>query len=78
MMTDHRTLSARSLAGAGAIVAAALLVAGVLMLWGWNTLAVELFEAPEAEFRHALAAEAMLLSVTTLCVMALRFGRRAR
>ena len=77
-MTDHRTLSARSLAATVVAAAAVLLVSGVLMLWGWNTLAVELFQAPEAQFRHALAAEALLLATTALCLVAFRFGRRAQ
>ena len=37
-----------------------LLMAGILILWGWNTLAVELFGATTAKFRHALALEAVL------------------
>lgn len=41
------------------IAAAALLVIG-LLLWSWNTLA-SLAGAPEASFRHALAAMVALL-----------------
>ena len=77
-MTDHRTHRVRGLAAAGAVVAAGLLVAGVMMLWGWNTLAVELFGARQAQFRHALAAEALVLSTATLAMMAMRLWRRAR
>jgi len=36
-----------------------LLLAAVLVLWGWNTLAVDLFGAPVAKFKHALAFEAV-------------------
>jgi hypothetical protein len=45
----HRVLTATLL----------LLLAGVLALWGWNTLAVDLFGAPAAKFKHALAFEAI-------------------
>jgi hypothetical protein len=37
--------------------------ASVALLWGWNTLAVDLFQAPKAQFRHVLAAVAMLIAV---------------
>jgi hypothetical protein len=46
-----------------ALVLACLAVGiGVLLLWGWNTIAVDLFHAPRAKFRHALAAEGVLLA----------------
>ncbi|MFQ5625490.1 MAG: hypothetical protein ACE5FM_02425 [Methyloligellaceae bacterium] len=38
---------------------ALMLMAGILILWGWNTLAVELFGATAARFKHALAFEAV-------------------
>jgi len=38
---------------------AAFLLATVAALWSWNTLA-ELFAWPQAEYRHALAALAIL------------------
>ena len=38
------------------IVANAIFMAGsILLLWSWNTLAVDLFELPEARFKHAVA-----------------------
>ena len=38
------------------IVAIAIFIAGSLMLlWSWNTLAVDLFQLPDAHFRHAVA-----------------------
>ena len=41
------------------ITAGMILVIAVIGLWSWNTLAV-LFDAPEAELRHALAFLALL------------------
>ncbi len=36
---------------------AALVVVGMVLLWAWNTVAVGLFSAPVAQFKHALAFE---------------------
>jgi protein-S-isoprenylcysteine O-methyltransferase Ste14 len=35
----------------------ALVVVGMVLLWAWNTVAVGLFSAPVAQFKHALAFE---------------------
>ncbi len=48
------------------------LIAGVLILWGWNTLAVQLFQAPLAQFKHAVAAEVLVASLVAICVAAAR------
>ena len=44
-----------------AIGALALLVAALGILWGWNTLAADFFGLTRMEFRHALAAEVLLI-----------------
>ena len=46
------------------LLAAVLAVALIAMvgLWSWNTLA-ELFGAPEAQFRHAVAALALIATL---------------
>jgi hypothetical protein len=41
------------------------LLASALLLWSWNTL-VDLFGMPGAEFRHALAAIALVLLLRLL------------
>lgn len=56
---DHRTRRGHRLTA----VAAAAIIGGVLMLWAWNTLAVDLFALPEARFRHVLALEAGLFGL---------------
>jgi hypothetical protein len=43
--------------------AAALFGIAVAILWSWNTLAVDLFGAPEFAFRHAVAATIGVLVV---------------
>ena len=53
---------------AAGLVIAVIAVAG---LWSWNTLA-ELFGAPEAQFRHALAL--LLLLATLRLVIPRRHG----
>ena len=45
---------------AAAAVAATLLVGGLLVLWSWNTVVHDLFQAPRMAFRHALAAEVLI------------------
>ena len=42
------------------VALATITIVAVIGLWSWNTLA-ELFGAPQAQFRHALAALALLL-----------------
>ena len=43
------------------IFAIAIFMAGsVLLLWSWNTLAVDLFQLPEAHFKHAVAFGALI------------------
>jgi hypothetical protein len=38
------------------LLAIAVFVAGsILLLWSWNILAVDLFQFPEARFKHAVA-----------------------
>jgi len=39
-----------------ALFAVAIFIIGcILLLWSWNILAVDLFQLPEARFKHALA-----------------------
>lgn len=44
------------------VAAGALFAVSIIGLWSWNTLAA-LFDAPAAEFRHALAFLALLIIV---------------
>jgi hypothetical protein len=55
-------------AGIGRVLAGgvAFLGAAVALLWVWNTLAVDLFGAPVATFRHALAAQVAVLILVAL------------
>ena len=49
-----------------------LLVGAIIAMWSWNTIGHELLGAPRSEFRHGLAAMAMLLVIA----WTFRFGRR--
>ncbi len=42
---------------------AIVLIGGIAMMWSWNTLAVDLFQLPAVKFRHAIAAELLLISL---------------
>tara|TARA_B100000315_G_scaffold257852_1_gene308104 strand:+ start:1446 stop:1691 length:246 start_codon:yes stop_codon:yes gene_type:complete len=57
-----------------AITIGFLLGAAVLVLWAWNTVAVDLFDAPHAQYKHALAALAGLLALASLMLSAPRLG----
>jgi hypothetical protein len=39
------------------------LVAAIVLLWAWNTVAAGLFGLATAQFRHALAAEAGIAAI---------------
>jgi len=66
----HRRLGHRLLLASGTV-----LLSAILLLWAWNTLAVELFAAPRMGFRHAIAAE-ILLATPLLALAALLARRR--
>lgn len=64
--------------GRGRTLALALggaFLAGVAVLWSWNTLAADLFGLPEMEFRHA-AATALAISVVGAVAALPWFARR--
>lgn len=54
--------------------AAILLLASVILLWGWNTIATDLAGLPRAQFKHAAAA---VLSMSCLTWMVGRILRAA-
>ena len=57
---------------AAAIVATLLVVAGVSLMWGWNTVAVDLFQAPAAKFKHVLAFEFAMIGLAVLAAACTR------
>jgi hypothetical protein len=50
----------------------AVLASAVLVLWAWNTIAVELFQAAKIGFKHALAFEAAIVSAIVAPVLIAR------
>jgi|TARA_R110002096_G_scaffold426421_1_gene636210 hypothetical protein len=46
----------------------------ILLMWSWNVLAVDLFELPAAQFKHAFA----LCSVTMSMFCFLRISAKSR
>lgn len=50
---------------------------GVLLLWAWNTIAVELFQAPSIRFKHVLAFQAGLAALTMVPLAIRRLVRHA-
>ena len=69
---DSKPMSIRQLIFALASATGVLLAGAVIILWGWNTFASELFAVPEIAFRHALALELMIVLVVAIPAVALR------
>ncbi|MEQ8248323.1 MAG: hypothetical protein RID42_11660 [Alphaproteobacteria bacterium] len=64
-MFPHKLNGRRWLTGAVAV--GAVIVAGsAFALWSWNTLAVDLFDAPRIAYRHAVAVVMSVLFVKWL------------
>ena len=64
-----------------AFVAIAIFLAGnILLLWSWNTLAVDLFQLPEARFKHAVAFGVLIAaaSMFRICVARIALGGSPR
>lgn len=55
-----------------------VLLGSVVVQWAWNTIAVELFQAPVIQFRHALAFQAFVVALTVLSAVTARRFRRTR
>lgn len=71
-MTDRKTLPVRRWAHS-ALAALGILFAGaIVLLWSWNGFAVDILQAPELRFSHALALELLLLSAAAAPVLAVR------
>ncbi|RME65174.1 MAG: hypothetical protein D6782_06760 [Alphaproteobacteria bacterium] len=65
-MPDRSATHHRRWGHAALTLALAILLGGVMLLWAWNSLAVDLLGAPQARFKHALALEAGLVALTAL------------
>jgi hypothetical protein len=55
-----------------------VLLGSATILWAWNSIAVELFQAPVIQFKHALAFQAVVAAMTVLTTATARQFRRAR
>ena len=57
------------------IVAITIFMTGsILLLWSWNTLAVDLFQLPEARFKHAVAFGLLIAGAFLFRVFVARFA----
>lgn len=77
-MTDRKEKRPHRWGHATVMILLAVLLSGALMLWAWNTIAVELFQAPAIRFKHALAFQAAIAALTALPVVVARCLRRDR
>lgn len=77
-MTDRKENRPHRWGHATVMILLAVLLSGALMLWAWNTIAVELFQAPVIRFKHVLAFQASIAALTALPVFVTRCLRRDR
>ena len=54
-MSEHHIRQAHGAVKTTIVAIAVFLGGSILLLWSWNTLAVDLFQLPEARFKHAVA-----------------------
>lgn len=52
-----------------------LLVGAVTLLWAWNTVATDLFSLPTLQYKHAVAAELFVVTITATVVATRRCFR---
>ena len=50
------------------------LISDTLLLWSWNTLAADLFQLPEAGFKHAFAFGILIIGAFFFCVFVARYA----
>jgi hypothetical protein len=74
-MTD-RSYPLRRWGRAALMASLFLLVSGALLLWAWNAVAIELFDAPAIRFKHALAFQAAFAALATMPLLIARYLRR--
>ncbi len=56
------------------VIATLLLISSMIVLWSWNTLAVDLFQASVIKYKHALAAELLVATVSITLGLAFRLS----
>jgi len=74
MHDDHQD-KARRHGRAVLVVTTKFFVASMLLLWGWNTIAQDLFGLPAAEFKHAVGFVALIAA--GLLILPAHVGRSA-
>ena len=72
-MTDNHQNRFHRYGARALSVIALLFIGGVLILWSWNIVAVEHFQAPVIRFKHALAYEMFALVVFSIYYYVGRF-----
>jgi len=75
-MTDLNPSPRRHWGHAILLVLLTMMAGGVLVLWAWNSIAADLFQAPEARFKHAIALQAAIAALTALPLTIVRQLRR--
>lgn len=79
-MIEHLQRHGHGVARTSAIIVSVFLIGSIALLWSWNTLAVDLFQLPKAQFKHAVAFALLITGAFALRLFVVRFseGRTRR
>lgn len=77
-MTDTIHRPFRRFGAAATAAAASLFIGAIVILWSWNTIAVDLFDAPNLAFRHAVALELAIAVIAASIGFVIRLASGAR
>ena len=73
-MIEHHQRHRYGAAKTPAIAISVFLIGSIVLLWSWNTLAVDLFQLPRAQFKHAVAFALLITGAYAFRLFVVRFS----
>lgn len=73
-MIEHDQQQRCGVAKMSTITISVFLIGSILLLWSWNTLAVDLFQLPKAQFKHAVAFALLMTGACAFRLLVVRFS----
>mgnify|MGYP001232696132 CR=1 FL=1 len=73
-MSEHHRRFGHARAKTALVAIAVFLGSSILLLWSWNTLGADLFQLPEAHFKHAVAFGLLIMVASALHVVGARLA----
>lgn len=73
-MIEHQQRHMYGAAKTSAIAISVFLIGSVVLLWSWTTLAVDLFQLPKAQFKHAVAFALLITGAYAFRLFVVRFS----